>query len=137
MKVVDSPTNLSAQSKSSPKPRSKTVPYRNGFVYERAIPSGRSPIHTVVSSEWRIKVSLSVRGWLIDAGIAGTTQSEDIGARPASASKYIAQPRRLGISGIEMHTQGGVTRSDGDGSVEIMASATSKDLEHLNDYCLQ
>lgn len=96
LNTVDSPTNLSAQSKSSPKPRSKTVPYRSGFVYERAIPSGRSPIHIVVSSEWRIKVSLSVRGWLMDAGIAGTTQSEDIGARLASASKYLAPTTTVG-----------------------------------------
>lgn len=111
--VIYSPTNPSAQSKSSPKPKSKTVPYRSGFVYERVIPSGRSPIHLTISSKNRSKVSFFVCGWLIDAGCAGTTQSEDIGARLASVSRCLAQLRWSGIARVDMH-QGGDTRIVGD-----------------------
>ncbi|KAL8659086.1 MAG: hypothetical protein Q9226_000614 [Calogaya cf. arnoldii] len=118
--ISDSLISPSAQSKSSPKPKNKTVPYRSGFVYERATPSGTSS----KLPGRRFKFAFFVRGWLTGSGITDITQSEDIGARLASVSRCTAHRGWSDIARVEVQS-GGDTRIDGDKFVKIMASATS------------
>ncbi|KAL8679223.1 MAG: hypothetical protein Q9186_004465 [Xanthomendoza sp. 1 TL-2023] len=94
-KLVD-PTNPSVRSKSSPKRKSKIVLSRSGFVYERATPSGTSPIYLLwlygimglKTKQDGVRHTRSVADRRGD--ITDTTPSEDIGARLVSVSRRLA-----------------------------------------------
>ena len=107
-----SPTSHSAQSKSSPKRRSRTAPSRSGSVYALATPSGSyftSPALPIPLTGM-VNHAFSIRQWLrsqrcqrrreanLEAGSIGTTQSEDTGARRESVFR-LDKGRSVGCSG--------------------------------------
>jgi hypothetical protein len=92
-------TSLSARSRSSPRRRSRTAPFPNGFASERTTPSG-----TIISPECSISRDTHLRAqgrfvqrggilygnanvWTDKHDSAVTTLSEGTGARLVSASK--------------------------------------------------
>lgn len=76
---TSSPTNPSAPSKSSPRPRSRTDPSRNGSACGRATPSGNPPYFSPYNFHPRRSFYDAERNR------TDTTPREDIGARRASA----------------------------------------------------
>ena len=103
--LIYSPTSLSARSKSSPRPRSRTDLSHNGSVWELVTPSGTiSPRSLEVykvpkvraHEKWRrdkIYNETRARQWgnLDWHNATDTTLRGDIGVRPASVSRCLAQ----------------------------------------------